>query len=278
VIEVGQLAILARQKLYESTGIYISGNQLEYFERQITQRIKALNHESDKEYLQLLESGDSEQELHQLLKIFFVGDTRFFNHRFQMSAIVEQAIPQLFNEKKCDTLNIWYHGLGNGEGLYSLMLLLHEQNRRFGRSFKYSVIGSDLSEEALAQTEQAVYRNSSVSHLGADMLERYFEAVEGRKYRFLPLPEQEIKLKMMVPHDESQWQDVGQPDLIVFQNIMMYYGLSSRQQIARQLYQVLPPQGYLFVGPTESLYQVTDDFRIVHFTKTLGYKKPVASS
>ncbi len=278
VIEVGRVTIEARQKLYDNAGIYISGNQLEYFERQITQRMKALDHESEKQYLHLLSNDDNDRELHQLLKMLFVGDTRFFNHSFQTSAIVEHAVPELFNDKKCGTLNIWYHGLGSGEGLYSLLILLHEQNRRFGRDFKYSIIGSDLNEEALAQTEQAVYRKSSVSHISADMLDRYFEVVEGRKYRFRPLPEQEIKLKMVLPHDESHWRDIGRPDLIVFQNIMMYYGLSARQQIARQLFQVLPQQGYLFVGPTESLYQVTDQFRIVHFTKTLGYKKPVASS
>lgn len=278
MIEVEQVTIQARQKLYESSGIYISGSQLEYFERQITQRMVALNHDSDKQYLQLLSSDESGQELNQLLKMLFVGDTRFLNHRFQTSAIVEHAIPELFKDKDCDTLNIWYHGLGSGEGLYSLMLLLHEQNRRFGRDFKYSIIGSDMSEESLAQTEQAVYRKSAVSHLGSEKLERYFEALEGSKYRFLPLPEQEIKLKMIVPHDESNWQEIGQPDLIVFQNIMMYYSLPGRQQIARRLFQVLSAKGYLFVGPTESLYQVIDDFRIVHFKKTLGYKKPVAGS
>ncbi|MBL7033773.1 MAG: hypothetical protein ISR91_06475 [Candidatus Delongbacteria bacterium] len=271
---VRQVVVQARQKLYDSSGIYISGDQLAYFRRQIVSRIEELHLESGSDYLEILDNGTEGVEIHHLLKKVFIGDTRFFSHRYQTTAIVDYALPEIIHEKNCETVNIWFHGVGCGEGVYSLMLLLHEQNLRYGHNYKYNIIGSDVDDDALKQAEQAWFRWSSVSHLDEGIREKYFSKEEGNQHRFLPLPGQTITFQQLIPHEIARWQQAEQPDLILFQNILMYYGLRQRQQIAEQLHGRLSPSGYLFVGPTESLYQVTDKFRIIHFTKTLGYKKP----
>jgi len=274
VHHLDEVVVQARQQLYDCSGIYISGNQLSYFERQILARMEELELESGFDYLERLSNGTQDDEISQLLKRVFVSDTRFFSHRFQINAIVEYAIPEILHERNLDRINIWYHGMARGEGLYSLLLLLNEQVRRITRKCQYRIIGSDVDSLALERTRQAKFRWSSLSHLDEELRKTYFEVVDNTKYRFLPLPDQELEFLQLVPHEDEQWQAVETVDLIIFQNILMYYGLRQRQQIAEKLYNKLNPLGYLFVGPTESLYQVTDSFNIIHFTKTLGYKKP----
>ena len=42
-------------------------------------------------------------------------------------------------------------------------------------------------------------------------------------------------------------------------------------------YSNLLPGGYLFLGQTESLFQVDESFRLVHFPRTTAYWKPTSA-
>ena len=66
-------------------------------------------------------------------------------------------------------------------------------------------------------------------------------------------------------------------DIIFCCNVLIYFDLASKRRVVQHFYANLLPGGYLFLGHAESLFQVNDAFRLVHFLGTTAYWKPTAS-
>jgi chemotaxis protein methyltransferase CheR len=47
----------------------------------------------------------------------------------------------------------------------------------------------------------------------------------------------------------------------------------SKRHVIQHFYNNLLPHGYLFLGHSESLYGISDDFRLVHFPSATAYVK-----
>jgi chemotaxis protein methyltransferase CheR len=62
-------------------------------------------------------------------------------------------------------------------------------------------------------------------------------------------------------------------DIIFCRNVLIYFDDAARKKFVAQLYDNLNPGGYLFIGHSESLHNITRAFKLVHFPGALGYKK-----
>jgi chemotaxis protein methyltransferase CheR len=68
---------------------------------------------------------------------------------------------------------------------------------------------------------------------------------------------------------------LGDCDVIFCRNVLMYLSAEARQQIVEAFYDTLRPGGYLLLGHSESLLNVTTRFDLVHLTKDLVYRRPL---
>ena len=70
---------------------------------------------------------------------------------------------------------------------------------------------------------------------------------------------------------DADWKISGPFDVIFCRNVMIYFDKPTQEQLVRRYYDVLAPQGYLFIGHSESLTGVQHDFEYVQPTV---YQKP----
>jgi chemotaxis protein methyltransferase CheR len=56
--------------------------------------------------------------------------------------------------------------------------------------------------------------------------------------------------------------------------VLIYFDLASKKRVVQHFFSNLIPGGYFFLGHAESLFQVDDAFRMVHFSGTTAYLKP----
>jgi chemotaxis protein methyltransferase CheR len=66
-------------------------------------------------------------------------------------------------------------------------------------------------------------------------------------------------------------------DVIFCCNVLIYFDLLSKRRVVRHFYSNLNPGGYLFLGHAESLFQVDDSFRLIHFPGTTAYSKAIVA-
>ena len=62
-------------------------------------------------------------------------------------------------------------------------------------------------------------------------------------------------------------------DVIFCCNVLIYFDLASKRRVIQHFYNNLLPHGYLFLGHSESLYGVSEDFRLVHLPWRTAYVK-----
>jgi chemotaxis protein methyltransferase CheR len=62
-------------------------------------------------------------------------------------------------------------------------------------------------------------------------------------------------------------------DVILCCNVLIYFDLQSKRRVIQHFYNNLLPHGYFFLGHSESLFGVSEDFRLIHFPSATGYAK-----
>jgi chemotaxis protein methyltransferase CheR len=89
-------------------------------------------------------------------------------------------------------------------------------------------------------------------------------------------------LKSQIRFDRLNLRDDGKMlfqkgmDIIFCCNVLIYFDLASKRRVVQHLCSNLLPGGYLFLGHAESLFQVDDSFRLIHFPGTTAHCKTTA--
>jgi hypothetical protein len=121
------------------------------------------------DYRKLLD-GDA-GELDALVEMLRVGETRFFRHAEQIEALRRSFIPALARRRPAgETVRAWSAGCATGEEAWTLAMLLADGLP--DRDVR--VLGSDLSEEALARARAGRYRAEAVADLEPALRRRWF--------------------------------------------------------------------------------------------------------
>jgi chemotaxis protein methyltransferase CheR len=73
--------------------------------------------------------------------------------------------------------------------------------------------------------------------------------------------------------DDSRMIFMKSLDIVFCCNVLIYFDLASKRKVIQHFYNNLLPHGYLFLGHSESLYGVNDDFHLVHLPGATAYVK-----
>ena len=63
-------------------------------------------------------------------------------------------------------------------------------------------------------------------------------------------------------------------DVIFCCNVLIYFDGKSKSRTVQHFYNALLPNGYLFLGQSESLFGISEKFHLVHFPGATAYWKP----
>lgn len=77
--------------------------------------------------------------------------------------------------------------------------------------------------------------------------------------------------------DQARAGFVGRVDIVFCRNVLIYFDVKSRRRVIDVLYERLLPGGYLLLGHSESLLNVSTAFELVHLREDLVYRKPTTT-
>lgn len=268
---------LFRDYIYNLCGIYFHNSKKYFLESRLARRMDEAGISSHVEYHKLLKSGPGgSQELKKLLDEITTNETCFFRNLPQLSALENKLLPEVVATKGkigFRKLRIWSAASSSGEEAYTMAMILLEKRPALLKDWIIEIVGTDINETVLAQAREGIYNSYSVRNTPDFYLKKYFKQESNERYVLSPEVKKLVTFNHLNLYDDTKMIFMKSFDFIFCANVLIYFDTASKSKVVQHFYNNLQPYGYFFVGQSESLHGVNDNFKTVHFPGGFAYKK-----
>lgn len=197
-------------------------------------------------------------------------ETSFFRDLHPFETLRTQVLPDLITRRQPgQTLAMWCAACSSGQEPFSVAMLLHEHFPTLVRG-RLRIIATDLSNTILARAREGLYSQIEINRgLPAALLTKYFDK-QGLRWRLKP------DIRRMVEFQQGNlaepWPSLPPMDIVFMRNVLIYFGLETKKSILGRIRGILKPDGYLFLGTSETTLNLDAAFEPIPMGKTLCYK------
>ena len=225
--------------------------------RRIQRRMVLLKAVRLKDYAEHLK--DNPAEVHALFKELLIGVTSFFRDADCFEALGKDVIPRMFADKPdAGTVRIWVVGCSTGEEAYSIAMLVSEYMGGTSRMNRVQIFATDIDEASLNTARNGVYSESIQADVSEERLSRFFSKQEGN-YKI----NKDIRdMCVFATHSLIKDPPYSRIDLISCRNLLIYLSTELQAKFLSLFNYALNPNGFLFLGPSESVTG-NSDFTVV---------------
>jgi len=199
-------------------------------------------------------------------------ETSFFRDLALFQTLQEQVLPQLMRQRRLQRqLTIWSAGCSTGQEVYSVAILIQEYFPALIEYWNLQVLATDISADVIDRARSGEYDDLEIQRrLPNRFLKRYFHRSD-RGWRI----HEDIRLMVQFYQADlhEAWTMIpGSIDLLLMRNVLIYFDLVSRELILDRIYQLLAPDGYLFLGASESAINLDRTFNPIYLNGVTAYQ------
>jgi len=269
---------LFQELLIEKSGLCFDEGRSQSLHFALWQRLQHRGYDSYREYYNLLKFHPEGQfEIRELLDLITIGETYFFRNKAQFDVLMKFVLPEIMKKKvhsqdKC--LRIWSAGCSSGDEAYSIAIAIMEVVPSY-KDWNISILGTDINRNGLARAKEGIYNKKSIAHLPEEYLGKYFNT-RGATYILDPYVKELVQFEYHnLVKDPLIHEKMQTVDILFCRNVTIYFDNKITKRVLENFYNCLTEDGYLFLGHTETLWQVTKKFERVEFPQTFIYRKRV---
>ena len=265
-----------RDLIHRHSGIYLEESKLDSLRISLVTRATRLGYGTFSEYYDAL--NRDEREFNELLNLVTINETSFFRFPAQFDALRDRVLPEIMGARPVGKrdLRIWSAGCSTGEEPYTLSMLTLDMG--LGASgWNPQILGTDVSTKALGRARAGTYGRRAMMNIAPDVMQRHFELTPTGDYRVNDRVRSQVDFGyqnlIKEPYPLSL---MGNWDIIFCRNVTIYFRIESTRRVVRNFYDSLNDGGYLFIGHSETLTSISDDFEAVETGGVFLYRKPVS--
>lgn len=271
---------LLRDFIYQHCGIFFDEGSKFLLERRIGKRLQYHRLSNFKDYYYLLRYNKvKDQELNEVINIITTNETYFFREDFQLKTFTDEILPELKIRKEANNeekkIRIWSAGCSTGEEPYTIAMLIFDKPEF--KDWQIEIVGTDISHRVLQVARKGVYGDASFRSTDEAIKKRFFTPVDD-KFRI----NDEIKNLVSISHlnlfDAPRVSLLGKMDVIFCRNVIIYFDVAAKKKVIESFFQRLRPEGFLLLGHSESLMNITSAFALRHFINDMVYQRPAPQS
>jgi chemotaxis protein methyltransferase CheR len=271
-----------RDLVYQVSGIYKAEDKLYLLADGCARRMKPLGACTPREYWDhLTAQPNREAELRNLLNEITTGETCLFRSQPQLDALRKVILPEIAAEKTkqiTKRLRIWSAGCSTGEESYTLAMNLLEEGESLLKGWTVEIVATDLNDRSVETAKAGIYGDYALRSTSDYFKRKYFTPVDEKKFQVRPEVKKLVTFNRLNLQDNSKMLFMKGMDIIFCCNVLIYFDGDSKSKVIKHFFANLNFGGYFFLGTSESLMKLNDQFHLVHFPGTIGYWKPSLGS
>jgi chemotaxis protein methyltransferase CheR len=261
------LPALLRDLIHEYTGIHFDPPRFDIMLEKLADLVRARGYRSYMEYYYLLKYEDLNRvEWQRVVEALSVQETYFWREMGQVRALVDVVVPRWFAQGN-KPLRIWSAACATGEEPYTIAMALHEAG--WG-NHPIEIIGSDASLNALEKAQKAHYRERSLRSLPEHVRRKYFTELENG-FQLAPSIMGRVQFHKANILDAKEIAIMSTSPVIFCRNVFIYFSAETIRRALHLFAKGMPSGGYLFVGVSESLLKLTDQFELTEIQDAFVY-------
>jgi len=253
----------------DRTGNVIPPSRQPFLEEMAARRAVGKRLGTVEDYVRALEAERLPGEWAHLIPLITIKESYFFRAPQQWEVIRRQVLPDLVQRSSARQLRIWSAACARGEEPATLAMILSEDKSL--AHWSWSIVATDVDEEALAGARLGLYGDRAVGQVPAELLERYFSR-RGKLFELSAELRSRISyLPLNLAHPPFALP-VPEIDLILLRNVLIYFRRPLQRRVVQQVGTHLARDGYLFLGASETLWQVQEELEAVDLGSCFCYR------
>lgn len=256
--------------LESQCGIVLGDNKQYLVRSRLSPLIAQFSLSSLSELLQLVLSGRNRELRVATVDAMTTNETLWFRDSYPFTVLAERILPELAGEKR--PIKIWSAASSSGQEPYSIaMTILEYQGKRPGSLPAIQITATDISQTMLETCRAGEYDNLALSRGLSPERRRMFFEDKGHGRMAV-----NRKVKQMVNFRAQNLKDsyalLGKFDIIFCRNVLIYFSPEMKAKVLNQLAASLNPGGYLFLGASESLTGLSEQFEMIRCNPGIIYR------
>lgn len=262
-----------RKILEKSAGLVHDESRRDSLTFAVAGRMEAIGASSPAVYLAMLSGPGGAPERQQLIDVVTIQETHFFRNPPQIRALRQHVLPELIRRSTAlnRPLTIWSAGCSTGEEPYSLAMLVRELMPMATREH-VRIVGSDVSATALAFADAGRYGARAVQMADPIDIGRWFDIDRG-SYSVKDDVRELVDLRLHNLITEAPPFESGEVDLLLCRNVTIYFNRTTTKALMSRFHTALGDGGYLFLGHSETLWQMSEAFTLVPLGDAFVYRR-----
>ncbi len=200
------------------------------------------------------------------------NETLWFRDDYPFKLLKSKLLPDFANRRT--PVKIWSAASSSGQEPYSLAMSVLEYQQRNPGAFPrgVEVIGTDISTTMLEHCKYGHYDSLALARgLSPERKRQFFENGDND---MLKIKDEVKKMVSFRPLNLlNSYSLMGRFDIVFCRNVLIYFAPEIKAQIISQIHGTLNEGGYLFLGASESLSGLSNDFTMLRCNPGIIYQK-----
>lgn len=242
-------------------GIVLSEIKKDLVYGRLVKRLRQLGLQSFSDYITLIEQDDDD-EFECFVNSLTTNLTGFYREAHHFEDLQSTYLPRLFASKSSRELRIWSAGCSTGAEPYSIAMAVAEV---VPPDWTVRILATDIDTDVLEIARTGIYDLDWVSKsLDATRMKRWLMRGSGQHADKVRISQEICEMVTFLPLNLLEaWPMRRCFDMIFCRNVVIYFDKSTQAVLFDRMANQMTPDGYLFIGHSESLNRVSERFRLV---------------
>ena len=247
--------------LKERSGLALNKEKAYLLESRLNPVARKWNFAGFDELAQAIRSKGDEALLVDVTEAMTTNESFFFRDQKPFDQFNDMVLPHLLEARAAKrSFRIWSAACSSGQEPYTLAMLLQEHADKLA-GWRVEIVATDLSNEILDKAKEGLYSQFEVQRgLPITHLVKYFVQV-GDRWQI------EDSLRKMIKFQSfnllGDLSKLGKFDVVFCRNVLIYFDTPTKTKVLNGIADLLPADGFLYLGGAETVLGTTDRFEIM---------------